>query len=129
MGAFEKQFWWWIFKFSQKAEGAPDKYPTVKKKILHFNNNHFMAKSLWKSTRKWSKLRSNYDKKMNAVFLTQIISRWQKKCWCESCIIDFISAKMEFPSTIFKQLYFSKYSIKRFCKQITFVQKLVWPYK
>ena len=51
-----------------------------------------------------------------AVFLTQIISRQQKKCRRESCIIDFTSA-------IFRKLYFSKYSVKRCCKQITSIQK------
>ena len=52
-----------------------------------------------------------------------------KKCRRKSCIMDFRSAKMEFTLAIFKKLYFSKYSIKRCCKQITFIQKLVWPYK
>ena len=52
-----------------------------------------------------------------------------KICWCKSCIIDFTSAKMEFASAIFKKLYFSKYSIKWCCKQITSIQKLVCPYK
>ena len=52
-----------------------------------------------------------------------------KKCWRESCIIDFTSAKMEFASAIFKKLYLSKYSIKRWCKQITFIQNFVSPYK
>ena len=52
-----------------------------------------------------------------------------KKCWRESCIIDFTSAKMEFASTIFKKLYFSKHSIKKCCKQITSIPKFVWPYK
>ena len=54
------------------------------------------------------------------VFLTQIISRRQKKkkCLRESCIMDFTSAKIEFASTIFKKMYFSKYSIQRSCKQI-----------
>ena len=37
----------------------------------------------------------------------------------------FTSAKMEFASAIFKKLYFSKYSVKRCCKQITSIQKLV----
>ena len=40
-------------------------------------------------------------------------------------IKDFTLAKMEFASAISKKLYFSKYSIKRCCKQITFIQKLV----
>ena len=39
-----------------------------------------------------------------------------KKCRCESCIIDFTSAKMEITSAIFKKSYFPKYSIKRCCK-------------
>ena len=52
-----------------------------------------------------------------------------KRCWHKSCIMDFMSTKMEFASAIFKKLYFSKYSIKRCCKQITSIQKLVWPYK
>ena len=37
--------------------------------------------------------------------------------------------KLEFASAICKKLNFSKYSIKRCCKQITSIQKLVWPYK
>ena len=49
-----------------------------------------------------------------------------KKCWRKSCIIDFKSAKIEFTSAIFKKLYFSKYLIKRCCKQLLFV---VWLYK
>ena len=52
-----------------------------------------------------------------------------KKCRHESCVINFLSAKMEFASAIFKKLYFSKYPIKRCYKQITSIQKLVWPYK
>ena len=39
-----------------------------------------------------------------------------KKCRLESSIIDFMSAKMEIPSAIFKKLYFPKHSIKRCCK-------------
>ena len=38
----------------------------------------------------------------NAVFLTQIISCQQKKCWCKSCAMDFTSAKMEFALAIFQ---------------------------
>ena len=52
-----------------------------------------------------------------------------KKCWRKSCIINFTWAKMEFAPAIFEKLYFSKYSIKRCCKQITSIQKRVWPYK
>ena len=52
-----------------------------------------------------------------------------KKCQRESCIMHFTSAKMEFALAIFKKLYFSKYSIKRCCKQITSIQKLGWPYQ
>ena len=52
-----------------------------------------------------------------------------KKCQHESCIKDFTSAKMEFMSAISKIFYFSQCSIERCCKQITFIQKLVWPYK
>ena len=52
-----------------------------------------------------------------------------KKCRRESYVMDFTSAKMEFMLAIFKKLYFSKYSIKRCCKQIISIQKLVWPYK
>ena len=52
------------------------------------------------------------------VFLTQIISRGQRNCQYESFIINFTSAKMEFASAIFIKLSFSKYSIKRCCKQI-----------
>ena len=48
-----------------------------------------------------------------------------KSCRGESCITNFTSAKMEFASAIFKKLYFSKYSVKRCCKQITSIQKLV----
>ena len=44
-----------------------------------------------------------------------------KKCQCESCVIDFISAKMKFALAIFKKLSFSKYLIKRCCKQLLFV--------
>ena len=71
----QKQFWWWIFKFSQKAEEASDKYPTVKKKILHYNKNYFMTKSLRKSIREGWKLRSNYGKK----WLTEILQQLSKK--------------------------------------------------
>ena len=60
----------------------------------------------------------------SSVFLTQTIS-----CRRESCIIDFTSAKTEFASAIFKKLYFSKYSMKRCCKQITSIQNFAWPYK
>ena len=35
-----------------------------------------------------------------------------KKCRRESCIIDFMLAKTELGSLIFKKMYFSKYSIK-----------------
>ena len=49
-----------------------------------------------------------------------------KKCWRESCIINFTLTKLEFKSAIFKKLYYSKYSIKRCCEQITSIQKLVW---
>ena len=52
-----------------------------------------------------------------------------KKCRRESCIMDFTSAKMEFAPAIFKKLHCSNYSIKRCCKRITSIQKLVWPYK
>ena len=44
--------------------------------------------------------------------LTQFIPLG-KKCRCESCIMDFTSAKMEFASATFKKLYFSKHSSKR----------------
>ena len=40
-----------------------------------------------------------------------------KICQHKSCIIDFMLAKMEFASAIFKKLYFSKHSIKR-CSKI-----------
>ena len=50
-----------------------------------------------------------------------------KKCRRGSCIMDFTSAKMEFASAIFKKLYFFKYIFKRCFKQITSIQKLVWP--
>ena len=39
-----------------------------------------------------------------------------KKCWCKSYIIDFMLAKMEFMSVIFKKFYFSRYSVKRVCR-------------
>ena len=76
------------------------------------------------------------EKKTRRIIVSFIISlyNWNyitsvKKCWRESCIIGITSAKMEFALAIFKKLYFSKYSIKKGCKQISSIQKLVWPYK
>ena len=52
-----------------------------------------------------------------------------RKCWCKSCIIDLTSAKMELVLAILKKLFFSQYSIKSCCKQITSIQNFLWPYK
>ena len=49
------------------------------------------------------------DKQTNGLFNSNYFTS-AKKCWCERCIINFTSAKMEFTSAIFKKLYFSKYS-------------------
>ena len=49
------------------------------------------------------------DKQTNGLFNSNYFTS-AKKCWCERCIINFTSAKMEFTLAIFKKLYFSKYS-------------------
>ena len=47
--------------------------------------------------------KSKYIENLDWVFLTQIISRWQKKMPMQN---------FEFTSAIFKKMYFFKYSIK-----------------
>ena len=61
---------------------------------------------------------------INSVFLTQIISRRPKKCWHESCITDFTSAKMEFASVIFKNYIFINMQLKGVVNRLPRIKNL-----
>ena len=61
------------------------------------------------------------DKQTNGLFNSNYFTS-AKKCWCERCIIVGIHIG-NFQKIVFFQIF------KRCCKQITSIQKLVWPHK
>ena len=85
----------WLSNFMQKKKSGKNTDPILRSCIA--NRQMGMDRGRQK----------NRVKFIGPVFLTQIISRQQKKS---------DATKMEITSAIFKKFYFPKYSIKRCCK-------------